>query len=99
MQDEGDRKTKDGSEPQVPAPIASKHSAPTASAFKRGQRVFVEYGIVPLYAVVGAFWKKGKIHNRKNWRRGWYEVAIGWDVNTSTPILVTAHLSALTATK
>jgi hypothetical protein len=66
-----------------------------AAAFAKGQHVVVTYGAVQIFNVVGHYGKGGRIHSRRHWRRGWYEVAIGWDVNTSTPILVTAHQSAI----
>lgn len=72
---------------------SDEHSTAAArcAAFKRGQRVIVQYGVVPIFSVVGHYGKAGRIHSRRDWRRGWYEVAIGWDVHTSTPILVTTH--------
>lgn len=70
-------------------------TAPKSAAFKRGQRVLVSYGRVQVMQAVGSFAKAGRITSRRDWRSGWYEVAIGWDVNTSTPVLVTAHESAL----
>lgn len=67
----------------------------SCAAFKRGQRVVVLYGVVQVYSVVGHYGKAGRVTSRKDWRRGWYEVEIDWDVTTSTPVLVTAHQSAL----
>jgi hypothetical protein len=46
---------------------------------------------------VGSFARKGRVVSLKHRRRGWYGVKIGWDVATSTPVIVTAHASALSA--
>ncbi len=63
---------------------------------KRGQRVMVSYGQTQIMAAPAQFARKGRIASRRDALRGWYEVEIDWDVTTSTPVLVTAHLAALT---
>jgi hypothetical protein len=68
-----------------------------AAAFSKNQRVLVSYGRVQIMQAVGAFARKGRVVSLKHRRRGWYGVEIGWDVETSTPVVVTAHASALAA--
>lgn len=78
-------------------PFAGGHTAApaTRAAFKRGQSVIVKYGEARVLNRVGHYGKGGIVRSRKDWRRGFYEVEIDWDVATSTPVLVSAHLSAL----
>jgi hypothetical protein len=94
---EAERSKKIGSSAAGAAPIAPVQAVPTASAFKRGQAVLVSYGRVQIMQAVGTFARKGRVVSLKHRRRGWYGVEIGWDVETSAPVIVTAHVSALAA--
>lgn len=66
------------------------------SAFRRGARVLVSYGQVQIMQAAGSFAVGGRVVDRSHWRKGWYEVALRWDVDAQRDMTVMAHASALT---
>jgi hypothetical protein len=70
---------------------------PTSATFKRGQPVLLSYGRVQIMQAVGTFARNGRVVDRSQWRRGWYGIDLGWDVELQAPVMVSAHVSALTA--
>lgn len=66
------------------------------AAFRRGARVLVSYGQVQIMRAVGSYAVSGYVVDRSHWRKGWYEVALRWDVAAQRDVTVMAHVSAIT---
>ena len=63
---------------------------------RKGQRVLVSYGRVQVMKAVGQFAVGGYVRKPIARKPDWFEIELGWDVDTQALLCVTAHRSAIT---
>lgn len=68
-----------------------------AAAFRKGEPVLVSYGSTRVLSAPAQFAVSGRAVDRRHYQRGWYEVALRWDMEAQREVTVMAHGSALTS--
>lgn len=63
---------------------------------RKGQRVLVSYGRAQVFNAVGQFAVSGYVRRRLPRRPDWFEIELGWDLESQAQMLVTAHREAIT---